>query len=289
MPAAPPAGRRGPRLRRGLSRRLGVLALAVVILVVAAFPAYWMIVTSLTPTSDLFTASPGFLPDLGRLAVYARALTDTPLVSWLGNSAVIAAGTAVLSVALGFVGAYALSRHSFRGRGAFGLALFVTQMMPEALLVVPLYAMFLTLGLLDQLYGLVLVNAAFVMPVVTWIMKTAIDSVPRELDEAATVDGAPQVSVMTTVVFPLVAPSVVASAVIAGFHGWNEYLFATTFIVDAERRPASVGLASFVGELTTPLDLVMATGVLYALPAVVFFMVVQRWVVSGLTAGGVKG
>ncbi|MGH3452171.1 MAG: carbohydrate ABC transporter permease [Haloechinothrix sp.] len=261
---------------------------ALVVLGVATFPIYWMLVTSTMPSSDLFTTRPRLLPDPSGIAIYLQAIRSSTVLRWIGNSALVAAGTSTLSVVVAMFAAYALSRYRFRGRSPFGFALFVTQMMPEALLVVPLYGLFLTLGLLNHLYGLVLVNAAFTMPILVWILKAAIDRVPDEIEEAARIEGCSILGVQMTIVWPLVAPSIAASAVIAFFHGWNEYLFATTFIEDSARWPASVGLASFVGELTTPLDQVMAVALVYATPAIVFFLLAQRWVVSGLAGGAVK-
>jgi multiple sugar transport system permease protein len=266
-------------------RMLAVLAL----LVVAAFPLYWMLVTSLTPSGDLFAARPRMLPTLDQLSVYKEIFSTIPVATWLANSAIVAAGTMVLSIALAILPAYALSRFRFRGKGLLGFTLFITQMLPEAMLVVPLYAIFAELALLNKLTGLILANAAFTVPVITWILKGAIDGVPIDIDEAARIDGCSQIDIVLSVVIPLVAPTLAAAGVIAFFHGWNEYVFAQTLISSQELRTASVGLAGFVGELSTPVHSVMAVGIIYTLPAVVLYLFAQRYVVSGMTAGSVKG
>ncbi|QRG06338.1 carbohydrate ABC transporter permease [Xanthobacter dioxanivorans] len=264
-------------------------AAVLALLGVAAFPLYWMFVTSLTPSGRLFSASPQVLPDFSQLSVYLDALTGTSLRQWLLNSIVVAVGTTVLSILLAVLPAYALSRLKFPGMLLFGFTLFLTQMLPEAMLVVPLYDIFAKAGLLNTLLGLILANAAFTVPVVTWILKGAIDAVPAEIEEAARMDGCSRLGIVLAVVVPLIAPTLAAAAVIAFFHGWNEYVFAQTFISDDRLRTASVGLASFVGELSTPVHTVMAVGFIYTLPAVVFYLFVQRYVVAGMTAGGVKG
>jgi multiple sugar transport system permease protein len=169
------------------------------------------------------------------------------------------------------------------------IGLFVTQMLPEAMLVVPLYAIFGQLGLLNSLTGLILANTAFTVPVITLILKGAIDGVPIDIEEAAGIDGCSRLGIVLGVVLPLVAPTMAAAAVIAFFHGWNEYVFAQTLVSDEGLRTASVGLAGYVGELSTPMHTVMAIGLMYTIPAVVFYLFVQRYVVSGMTAGGVKG
>ncbi len=274
-------------------RRVGGAVWRVVfvgaVAIIAALPVYWMFTTALTPSSRLFTSTPDFLPDLGHAARMLAALGSTPLLLWLGNSTTIAVGTAALSVVLATGAGYAMSRFRFRGQGVFGLVLFMTQMLPEAMLVIPLYVLFIALGLLNGHLGLVLVNAVFVVPVLTWIIKGAVDSIPVELEEAARMDGCGRIAVLRMIVVPLIAPTLAACAVIAFFHGWNEFLFANTFLSTENLRPASVGIASFIGELTTPLDTVMSAALIYAFPAVVFFLAIQRLFVRGLTAGAVKG
>ena len=270
--------------RHGL-RMLAILAL----LGAAAFPLYWMFVTSMTPSSELFAPSARLFPKPSEIGVYRDAFHGTSVTTWVINSAIVAVGTTLLSIALAIFPAYALSRFRFRGMGLVGFGLFITQMLPEAMLVVPLYAIFGDLALLNTLTGLILANSAFTVPVITWILKGAIDGVPIDIEEAARIDGCSRFDIVIGVVLPLVAPTLAAAAVIAFFHGWNEYIFAQTLISDQGLRTASVGLAGFVGELSTPVHTVMAIGLMYTLPAVIFYLFVQRYVVAGMTAGSVKG
>jgi multiple sugar transport system permease protein len=181
------------------------------------------------------SSSINLLPDFTRLGVFTDALADGQVVGWLLDSLIVATGTTVLSIALGVPLGYALSRFAFRGKAAGGLALLFTQMLPEALLVVAL------------------------------ILKGAIDGVPRELDEAARVDGSRPPTVLARIILPLIAPAIAAAAVIAFFSAWNEYVFAAT------------------------IQTIMAVGLLFTLPAVAFYLFAQRYVVSGMTAGAVKG
>jgi multiple sugar transport system permease protein len=272
------------------SARHGLRLIAVLALLGAAiFPIYWMFVTSLTTSKDLFAARPHVLPNFAELHVYRDVFSIKPVAQWLLNSAIVAVGTTVASIALSVFPAYALSRFRFRGKGALGFGLFTTQMLPEAMLVVPLYAIFAKLALLNSLGGLILANTAFTVPVVVWILKGAIDGVPLEIEEAARVDGCTRLGIVMSVVIPLIAPTLAAASVIAFFHGWNEYVFAQTFITEDRLHTASVGLAGFVGELSTPIHSVMAVGFIYTLPAVAFYLMVQKHVVAGMTAGGVKG
>ncbi|MFC0507025.1 carbohydrate ABC transporter permease [Micromonospora costi] len=274
------------RFRLGLTARIVAV---LVVLGVAVFPLYWMLVTALSSNGDLFAERPRLTPDIGRFGVFVEALAEGKAAGWLLNSLVIAVGTMVLSVGLGIPLGYALSRFSFRGKAVLTVVLLFTQMLPEALMVVPLFALFRRFDLLDSLTGLVLVNSAFVLPIVALILKGAIDGIPRELEEAGRADGARPFTVLTRINLPLIAPSIAATAVIAFFHAWNEYVFAVTFIFDPELQPASVGIANFIGELGTPIQTVMAVAFLFTLPAVAFYLLAQKYVVSGMTAGAVKG
>ncbi|MBA8829031.1 multiple sugar transport system permease protein [Alpinimonas psychrophila] len=243
----------------------------------------------LATDSELYQSGQSFWAHLERFGTIPFLLNDVPIFKWLTNSSIIAFGSTFLSLLLALLGAYALSRFRFHGKGLAGFLLFSTQMLPEAFLVVPLFALFGSLGLLNGLLGLVIANTTFTMPVALFIMKSAIDKIPYEIEESARIDGCPRYGQLSMIVLPLILPSVAAAAVISFFDGWNEFLFANTFISDSEIWPASVGLASFIGQYSTPLGSVMTAAFLFTLPAVIFFLIVQRQIVSGLTAGAVKG
>ena len=275
--------------RRNLS--IGVRSLlALVLVILAGFPVFWMINTAMTPVGDLYSNNQRIIPDFSRtLNIFQVLVSDSPFLRWLGNSALVAGGTTLLSLLLACLAAYALSRYKFVGKGLMTFGFFATQMLPEALLIVPLYSMFMTLGLLNELYGLVLVNTAFAMPVAVFLLKSAMDTVPYEIEESARVDGCNALTILQVMFIPLIAPSLAAAAVITFFDGWNEYLFATTFIHDTSNWVASTGLASFIGEFTTPLDMVFSGAIVFTIPAAIFFLLMQRKIVAGLTAGSVKG
>ncbi|MBF9130332.1 carbohydrate ABC transporter permease [Plantactinospora sp. S1510] len=274
------------RFRIGLTLRIVAV---LVVLGIAAFPLYWMLVTALSSNADLFAERPRLLPDFSHFGVFVDGLAEGKVGGWLLNSLLIAVGTTVLSIGLGIPLGYALSRFSFRGKAVLTVVLLFTQMLPEALMVVPLFSLFRRFNLLDSLAGLILANVAFVLPIVALILKGAIDGLPRELEEAARVDGARPLAVLTRVNVPLIAPSIAATAVISFFHAWNEYVFAVTFIFTPEKQPASVGIANFIGELGTPIQTVMAVAFMFTLPAVAFYLFAQKYVVAGMTAGAVKG
>ncbi len=270
---------------------LGTLRVGLVVLLtaVAGFPLYWLYNTATSTNDELYGAGQSWLPAFARTVQILNVFDDTPLWRWLGNSSIVALGTTALSFLIALFAGYALSRFRFHGRGLLGFALFTTQMLPEALIVVPLYSLFVSLGLINSLTGLVFANTAFAMPIAVFIIKAAVDRVPYEIEEAARVDGAHRLGILVQIVLPLIVPSVAAAAVITFFDGWNEYLFASTFIQTAEKWTTSVGLASFIGEFVTPLPTVFSAALIFALPGVIFFLIIQRWIVSGLTSGSVKG
>lgn len=260
-----------------------------ILVVMAGFPVYWMAATALSPNAELYGTGQRFLLQPQNIFGLVTELGQVPIGQWLFNTLLIAAGGTVLSLTLGSLAGYALSRFKFHGRGIVGFLLFMTQVVPEALILVPLYAMFITFGLLNSLTGLVLANVGFSLPVACFVLKGAMDAVPYEIEESAIIDNCPRFSVLTMIILPLIAPSIAAAAVISFFAGWNEFLFASTFLSDRANWPASVGLASFVGQYETPMSAVMGTALVFSVPAIVFFLLIQRKIVAGLTAGAVKG
>jgi multiple sugar transport system permease protein len=279
--AAHPRG----RLRVSALPRL-VAAVALVVITIA--PLYWLVTLSTLSNSEVVSTPPRFIPNVGRFGPLVEATGD-PLGTWLLNSVIVALATALLSVAVAIFAAFGMSRFTFRGRGTFGFLVFATQMMPAALLIVPLYNIFAGAQLIDNLASLILANTAFAMPVAIWVIKQAMDSVPREFDESVMIDGGGSFAVLRRIVIPLTVPAVASAGIIAFLAGWNDYLFANTFAVSTGNWTATKGLASFFGQYSTPIDLIMGTSVLFALPPIVFFLLLQRQIVSGLTAGGIKG
>jgi multiple sugar transport system permease protein len=195
----------------------------------------------------------------------------------------------VICIFLSVLGAYSLSTMRWRGRSTFAIFLLMTQMLPEALIIVPIFKIYRDLGLRESLPGLSLIDAAFILPIGVWILKNMFDTIPRELREAALVDGAGPFRALFQIILPLTLPGLVAVGVVTFFYTWNEYLFAQTMITENDIKPASVGLASMITMLDTPIERLLAAGLIFAIPPVVFYIVMQRYIVAGITAGAVKG
>ncbi|MBC7812142.1 MAG: carbohydrate ABC transporter permease [Burkholderiales bacterium] len=208
---------------------------------------------------------------------------------WIGNSVLLASLTTVICLVLTVFGAYALSGKRWRGQGAFGLMLLMTQMLPEALIVIPLYATIDRLHLKDSFITLAMVDTAFVLPICIWILKNVFDTIPNEIRDAALVDGCTRIGMLFRIMLPISAPGLVAVGVVAFFHAWNEYLFAASLMSDRKLYTAPVGLGSMISMIDTPIDKLLAGGLVFSIFPIIFYLIVQRYVVSGLSAGAVKG
>lgn len=283
-------GRRRPSIRLGRTfQRVVFYALVVLVCVVVLFPVYWTILSAIQPARFSMHYPPPFYPQAISLTPFQQLFSEYPVLTWVTNSTLISLLTTVLCVGLGIFGAYALSCLRWRGRTTFGIVLFFTQMLPEALIIIPIFIILRQLQLLEKLPAVSLVHAAFVLPIGIWILKGVFDAVPREIREAALVDGCDELSVLWRVVVPLSLPGLVAVGVVAFFYAWNEFLFTSTMLATDPVRPAAVGLASLRTQMETPVERILAASLLFSAPPVVFYLVMQRYIVSGLTAGAVKG
>lgn len=274
--------------RNSAANAFRYLALAAVTTAII-FPIYWMVVTAIQPLSDTLQFPPPLFPKSFDPQPLVKVLTELSLPTWLANSAMVATLTTLLTVVLSVLGAYSLSALKWRGKLVFAFGLLLTQMMPEAVIVVPVFSMFQDMGLTQSLGALSLLHAAFVLPICIWILKGAFDRIPDTVLEAALIDGCGQLGVLRRVVLPLSLPAIVSVGVVAFFASWGEYLFATTLISRAELYPASVGLATMISQLDTPVAELLSAGLLYAVLPVVLYIVAQKYVIAGMTAGAVKG
>ncbi|MCC7448293.1 MAG: carbohydrate ABC transporter permease [Anaerolineae bacterium] len=197
--------------------------------------------------------------------------------------------TTIICLGLTILGAYALSGIRWRGQTMFGLLLLMTQMLPEALTVIPIYATIDKLHMKNNLLVLALIDTAFILPICIWVLKNVFDTIPPEVRDAGLVDGCTRVGVLWRIMLPISAPGLVAVGVVAFFYAWNEYLFASTLITDKHYFTAPMGLAGLISMIGFPIDKMLAGGLVFAIFPVIFYLAVQRYVVAGLSAGAVKG
>lgn len=278
-------GTRSTRAVRSVFRYFFLAILSVVV----AFPLYWMVVTAIQSPNATLAYPPVFYPVEPNLDGFRQLFADNPMAQWLINSAFVAVLTTVITTTFAILGAYALSWFTWNGKFAFGLMLLFTQMLPEALIIIPIFKIYQSLGLLNSLAALSLIHSAFVIPVGVWILRPAFESIPKEVNEAAQIDGCSPMQILRKIIIPLCSPAILAVAVVSFFASWADYLLAVTMISQQDLYPASVGLASTMSQLNTPIQVLLSGGLIYGLPPVILYMFIQRFVISGLTAGAVKG
>ena len=273
-------------------KKIITVILVILVCMFALFPFVWMISTSFKPANEVYSKTPSFIPNEPTVEGYTEMLTtqsstfDFP--QWLTNSVIVALLTTAFSMIIATLGGYGLSRFRFRGRGFLSYFILTTQVLPGSLLIIPLYVIMGNLQLLDTRIGLVAAYCTFSVPFCTWMMKGFFDTIPISLEDAARVDGAGRFRIFSTVVLPLTVPGLVATGIFSFINGWNEYLFASTFMKSYENWTLPVGIASFQGQYTTNWGTLMAGAVLITIPVVILFLLLQKHLVSGMTAGAVK-
>jgi multiple sugar transport system permease protein len=251
------------------------------------FPVYWMAMTAMLPTSKVLARSPSIVPALTDIDFRAFALVfeRKPLASWLTNSALVMIGSTAISLVISALAGYSLSRFRTRAQELTGLTLLLTKMLPSSLIVIPFFIMASTFHLIDSLWALMLANAAVGVPFATWMLKGFFDGIPRELEQAAMIDGCGHLSAFWHVIIPLARPGLAACAIYLAILSWSDFVFARTLINDQARWTITTGLVSFVGEHGIDWPALMAAGVLSMIPMVVLFLLLEPFLVSGLTAG----
>ncbi|MEV0975034.1 sugar ABC transporter permease [Microtetraspora glauca] len=285
------AGPKGTRTRgrgeRGVAASILLHATLVVATLISLFPIVWLVLTSLKPR-DGWLSSELEIFNQPSLDNYVRVLGETEFPTWLLNSVLAAALTTVLGVFVASTTGYAISRFRFPGHRGVMWLLLVTQMFPVAILIVPLYNLMAGLGLLNQIPGLVIAYLTVAVPFCAWMMKSYFDTIPREIDQAGMVDGLTPFGTFWRVVLPLARPSLAVTAFYSFMTAWGEVAYATVFMSQEEKRTLGVGLQQFVGQHWSDWGLLTASAVLIAIPAAVVFLLVQRHLVTGLTAGATK-
>jgi len=269
-----------------------LLVLMIILLLLTLFPVVWMISTSFKSPGEVYSYPPKLLPKTLNLNGYGKLITKTSrsfnFLAWVRSSLVVAVFSTLFSLIIASMGGYGLSRYKFRGKKPLMYSILMTQVLPGALLLVPLYTIMGNFELLDTLFGLILANVTFAVPFCTWMLKGFFDGIPCSLDEAARVDGAGKFTTFYRVILPLTVPGLVATGIFSFITGWNEYLFASVFIRSYNKWTLPVGIASLSGQYSTDWATIMAGSFFITLPVVVLFLFFQKYLVSGMTAGAVK-
>jgi trehalose/maltose transport system permease protein len=272
-----------------LLKKIGFWALVVVIVLFAIFPFYYAILSSLKSGSALFRIT--YWPESFDFSNYAAVFQEQPFARNILNSIVVAVSVVVISLFLGVTAAYALGRVHFRGRGALLMTILAVSMFPQVAVLSGMFELIRGIGLYNSLPGLILANLILTLPFTVWVLTTFMRELPRELEEAAFVDGASPWIVVRRVFLPLMWPALVTTGLLAFIAAWNEFLFALTFTLSNEQRTVPVAIALITGasQHELPWGNIMAASVIVTVPLVVLVLIFQRKIVAGLTAGAVKG
>ncbi len=280
------SGGSNPRVLLG---RLASYAALVVFTLIAVYPVLRIITISLRPGDQLLSTSLELIPAGASLANFKELLFETRFLRWMFNSIVVSAVVTVTGVALASTAGYAMSRYRFAGRGALMSGLLVTQMFPATMLLLPLYVVLINLKLLDSYIGICIIYSATALPFCVWQMKGYYDTIPVALEEAARIDGATPWQAFRQVILPLAAPALVITALFSFMTAWNEYVVANVVLQNVDNFTLPLGLKMFQASMSTQWGLYAAGSLLVSVPIVVLFLVLSRFLISGLTLGAVKG
>ncbi|CAM5532209.1 carbohydrate ABC transporter permease [Streptomyces griseorubiginosus] len=277
-------------LAPGVRRRskLGWNLLGLLVFVTAGFPVYWMLNTAFKPAKDAIDPDPSLLPTGVTLSNFSRALDIADFWGPVGRSLVVSLAVVAIGIVVGTLAALAISRFAFRGRKVVIVGILAVQMVPLVAMIIPVFLLLNDLDQYDKLSGLIITYLTFILPFTVWTLRGFIVNIPRELEEAAMVDGCSPTGAFLRVVFPLLAPGMVATSVYAFIQAWNEYLYAL-MLLSQKNQTATVWLGNFTTKHGTEYAPMMAGATMMAVPIVVLFLLVQRKMAAGLTAGAVKG
>lgn len=253
----------------------------------AAFPIYWMLVVSLSETGAALTWPPKLVPSPDDLSIkaYRYLMTETLVPTWIFNSLLIATVSTVLTILISTPAGYALSRARGAEKNGLGYAILLSKMIPGTLLLAPLYIMFHSVGLLNSLTAVILANTSYTVPFATWMMKSYIDGIPRELEEAALIDGDTPVTAIARIIVPVCLPSLAAVTLYVFIVSWNDFIYARTFLSGGAHSTITVGSTTFVGDYILEWNTVMAACVVAILPILAVFLWLQKHFVRGITGG----
>jgi ABC-type glycerol-3-phosphate transport system permease component len=271
-----------------LIRRLVLVGGLGIFAIWTSLPLYWIVVTSIKPNLLIYR-EPQLFPSQVTLDHFRFVLGQTPFLQYIRNSVSVTLVTTSLAMIIGTLAAYAIVRLSFAGRRWVARSVVVTYLVPGSLLFIPMFQVIYSIGLIDNIVGLMLTYLTFTVPFATWMMIAYFRNIPTELDDAALVDGCNRLQALAWIMVPIALPALAVVALFAFTLSWNEFLYALVFIGSDSQKTLTVGLIGLVRGDTFPWGPMMAASLLGALPPTLVYLVSQRWVVSGLAAGGVKG
>ena len=277
------------------NRRLTLLQAVVVygtlavFLIVASFPVYWIVLTSLKKGRDVFNTEELLIPSHLTFYNYVELFKENEISRWVWVSTTLALASTALAVLVGILAAYSLTHFRYKGRHMLALAVFFSYVIPKGLLFIPLFLVLNQLRLVDTFLGLVLAHETFSVPFCTWLLYGYFKTLPKELVDAGRIDGCSALGVMTRIILPLAAPGIATAAIFSFTTSWNEFLYAATLITSTELKTLPLGIAGFLRSDSFSWGPLMASAMIATIPMLILFVLLQRYVVQGLTLGAVKG
>lgn len=261
----------------------------VAVCALLVFPIYWLVVTALSAPDQLRQLPPSFWPSPPHWEIFGQMLASRPIAQWLGNSVLVALGSVSLSMSVSVLAGYALSRFRLKGGASLGLFILTAKMLPATLLVIPLFGIFRQLDLIGSLWSVIVAHSTLIIPFSTWMLKGYFDTIPRELEQAALVDGCSPLGAMVRVVLPVAKPGLAATALYGFVLSWSDYAYARTFLTNAQNHwTANLGISTLKGEYVSNWAEISAAAILITLPVVLIYLFLERYLVGGLTAGAEK-
>ena len=282
----------GATTTRGGSGALSAVLFYVfltIFVLVSVFPLLWIFKMSIITRSELFQAPPTILPANPIASEYGQILGDPAFQQALINSVIISGATTVICLFFGSIAAYAIARLRFAGKSFIMTLILAISFFPGVAIIAPLFIQFSTFGVIDTLASVIVTDVVFALPLTVWLLVAFFRELPKDLEEAAKVDGATTIQAFRKVIVPLAAPGVFTTAILTFIFAWNEFLFATTFLLTPDTQPVTVVIPNFASQYTTDYGAQAAAAVVVTVPLVIMVLIFQRRIVSGLTAGAVKG
>jgi ABC-type glycerol-3-phosphate transport system permease component len=274
---------------RWLSTRTLLYVGAAVLALQAAFPFFWMASTSFKPPAEVFAQPPAFIPQDPTWENFSRLFTATNFLIYFKNSLIVSGLAVLLTMIVSAAGAYSLTRFSYFGREKIAGLILCTYMLAPIMVVIPFFILVKKIGIENTHFALVLAFTSFCLPFTLWLMRAFFTTIPLELEEAALVDGAGRVRALIYVVLPLALPGIIATSIFTFILAWNDYIFTRILITSDELKTLPVGVQDLFNSALIDWGLIMAAGMMITIPALLFFLSVQRYLIRGWGAGGVKG
>ncbi|WP_137178944.1 carbohydrate ABC transporter permease [Roseomonas sp. AR75] len=276
-----------------MKRAIGRIAFnlfAWTVVLITAFPLIWMVITSVKPQFELFRIPPTFWPEQITFEHYARLLWDTPFLLYMRNSLLLSSATTLLVVTVATLGAHSLVRFRYRGRERLAQLVLFTYLLPSVVLILPLYLMMVWIGVANSLLSLVIAYTTFALPYALWLLRSFMQGIPDDLENAALVDGATRMGAFFDVILPQALPGIISTSLFTFILSWNEYLYALVLVNTDEARPLTTGVMNMlISAFNIEWSLLMAASVMMSIPLIIIFAFLQKFLTRGFGAGGVKG